>query len=66
MATQYVVFQKHEPYLLYRGCYISVAYWYAALEGQEAILLGIVNVIPGNSNEPITYEEARHLADQLN
>lgn len=60
-----VVFRKTEPYTLSQSHEIRVPYWYAAIEGKECALIGPIESIPGNSQEPITYEEARRIADNI-
>lgn len=60
-----VVFKKTEEYQLTRLSTIQVQYWYAAIENKECILLGPVEKIPGNSRQPLTYEEAKVLANEI-
>lgn len=65
MPSLHVVFKKTEEYQLTRLSTIQVAYWYVAVEGEECALLGPVEKIPGNSRQPLTYEEAREMANKI-
>lgn len=56
------VFRVEMPYQLTEQRCITVEVWYCGDEGGIAKYLGPVNKIPGSSENPITYQEARELA----
>lgn len=59
MSTKHVVFKKNDQH----ECSILIPYWYAAIESEEAILLGPVEDV--SNPQSISYEQARRLADKI-